>query len=133
MKKRISPDVNGATEVEADGTGSSVSLVVSQPTDDPGQWLIEIRACFGATFGQAGRSYTFARVLVPPRTGNNNADRVIFIGCAPGAQQWSALVTKWDGEDYGEPATKQITVDLYAEQVATGPAFLLLNGAQLRP
>lgn len=75
------------TPVRGDGFGDACSVIVSQPNEDVGGWVIDL---FAET--PHGRHWLRADVLPPPGPGVPGA-RVIAVEHVPGATQFSAVVS----------------------------------------
>lgn len=75
------------TPVRGDGFGDACAVLVSQPNDDVGGWVIDL---FAET--PHGRHWIRADVLPPSSAGSPGA-RVILVEHVPGATQFSAVVS----------------------------------------
>jgi hypothetical protein len=74
------------TTERAAGEGSGVTVAISQAASDPGGWRISVFATLHGT------ETLIARQILAARAADSPANRVLFVGSAPGASEWSVLV-----------------------------------------
>ncbi len=74
------------TSERATSEGSGVTVAISQAAGDPGGWRISVFATLHGT------ETLIARQILAARAADTPADRVLFVGSAPGSSSWSVLV-----------------------------------------
>lgn len=114
MSKKCSRQAT--TPVDCDGGGVSFSLSISEPAGSPvATWKISIFALIGS------KRESFFVGVVPVTTGTPGArtNRLVAVGCVPGAIAFSASVE-------GPNSNEDLWVALAACDVGTGPVFTVL-------
>jgi hypothetical protein len=104
--------------VPGEGIGFGVTVAVRQPAGDPGGWRISIFASFHA------RAFMVARTVLAAHVGDRPGDFVIFVGGAPGATGWSAMVEDID-PSVAKDATGAIQVLVQAHEIGVNPQLTI--------